>query len=188
MLAMLLIGISCLLVTAMNWQLRKFGEVTYEQILFHMNISLDSETRLLESFLQNTVMVTAIVLVVLYLLFGVKWCSGEYFEKIKRRVLRNKNKIAALVLVFSIVFVFIRLDVVEIVEDYQAKDQVSDFYEKHYNDPRNAEIVSPAKKRNLVLIFLESAPSTIIIISKSLLFATDTKHLPALLVKPVFTP
>ena len=160
MLALLLIGISCLLVTAMNWQLRKFGEVTYEQILFHMNISLDSETRLLTSFLQNTVMVTAIVLVALYLLFVIKWPWGKRWQNIKTNILKQKNKIASLFLVCSIIYVAIRLDIAEIIEDYHAKDQVSDFYEKHYRDPKEAEVVPPAKKRNLVLVFLESAEAT----------------------------
>ena len=144
----------------MNWQLRKFGEVTYEQILFHMNISLDSETRLLTSFLQNTVMVTAIVLVALYLLFVIKWPWGKRWQNIKTNILKQKNKIASLFLVCSIIYVAIRLDIAEIIEDYHAKGHVSDFYEKHYNDPREVEILSPAKKRNLVLIFLESAEAT----------------------------
>ncbi len=160
MLALLLIGISCLLVTAMNWQLRKFGEVTYEQILFHMNISLDSETRLLASFLQNTVMVTAIVLVVLCLLFGIKWPWGKKVQNIRDKVLFYKNKIALLFLICSIIYVAVRLDIAEIIEDYHAKGHVSDFYEKYYNDPREVEILSPAKKRNLVLVFLESAEAT----------------------------
>ncbi len=160
MLALLLMGISCLLVTAMNWQLRKFGEVTYEQILFHMNISLDSETRLLTSFLQNTVMVTAIVLVVLYSLFGIKWSWGKKVQNIRDKVLFYKNKIALIFLICSIVYVAVRLNIAEIIEDYHAKGHVSDFYEKHYSNPREAEILSPAKKRNLILIFLESAEAT----------------------------
>ncbi len=160
MLALIMVGISCMLVTAMLWQLRKFGEVTYEQILFHMNISLDSETRLVESFLQNTVMVTAIILTVLYLAFGVRWKRGAYWQAVQERVRRYQNKVAGLVLLGSVIFVAVRLDIGEIIEDYRARSVVSDFYEKYYRAPQEVELKAPAKKRNLVLIFLESAEAT----------------------------
>ena len=160
MVALIVLGISCLLVTAMLWQLRKFGEVTYEQILFHMNISLDSETRLLESFLQNTVMVTAIVLVLVYLSFGIRWNRAGRWQSIQDKVRRYQNKIAALALLGSITFVAIRLDIGEIIDDYRASSNVSNFYEEHYQNPRETKLKAPARKRNLVLIFLESAEAT----------------------------
>ena len=160
MLSLVMLGLACFLVTAMQWQLRKFGAVTYEQILFHMNISLDSESRLLASFLQNTVMVTAIVLLAVYLLFGVHWQRLGRWVRVQNFVRRYQKTLAGAALFSSFVFVIIRLDICEIIEDYHASSQVSDFYEKHYQAPQEVQLEVPAQKRNLVLIFLESAEAT----------------------------
>lgn len=159
MLALLMIAVACLLVTATNWQLRKFGEITYEQILFHLNISLDDEGKLFASFLQNTVMITFILLVVLYLLFGINW-QNKKWNVIRKVVLLYKNKIAGLLLLFAIFFALWRLNIPEIIEDYRSSSVVSDFYEENYVYPQNVKITASSKPKNLILIFIESLEAT----------------------------
>ena len=157
MLAWLMLGLACSLYMAMNWQLRKFGEVTYEQILFHMNISLDAESKLLASFLQNTVMTTAIVLAVVY---GVSKLNWGKLSGLKKIVAKYRNYLAGGLLLCSGVYVLIKLNIGEIIADYQASSVVSDFYEKYYQDPVEVSMTAPKQKRNLVLIFIESAEAT----------------------------
>ena len=157
MLALLMLGLACLLYTAMNWQLRKFGEVTYEQILFHMNISLDAESKLLASFLQNTVMTAAIVLAVVYGLSKLNWGRLSAFQAV---IAKYRNYLAGGLLLCSVAYVLVKLNIGEIIEDYKASSVVSDFYEKYYQNPVDTSVRAPKQKRNLVLIFVESAEST----------------------------
>lgn len=130
MLAPVIVFAASMLGLSVHWINRKFGEVTYEQILFHMNISLDAETRLMKSFLENTLMISAILLFVLYIVFGLKqyrWAAWERFaERVRRHAL--KLSLAYLAAVFG--FVAYRIDFAEIIEDYRASDVVSDFYEE----------------------------------------------------------
>ena len=73
MLALLVVFIGFMLFSTANWTVRKFGEVTYEQIIFHLNMPFASETRMMLSFLKNTVMTGAIVILVLALIFCYKY-------------------------------------------------------------------------------------------------------------------
>ena len=36
-----------------RWAIRKFGEMSYEQVIFHLNTPLDSETKLICSYLRS---------------------------------------------------------------------------------------------------------------------------------------
>lgn len=142
------------------WINRKFGEITYEQILFHLNISLDAETRLMKSFLENTLMLSVILLVVLWILFGLKQYRWPAWSNFAAKVRRNRLWLALLYLAASLGFTAYRIDFAEIVEDYRARDMVSDFYEENWINPRQTEVVFAPRKRNLVLIFGESFEAT----------------------------
>ena len=69
MLALLIFFVGFMLFSSANWVIDKFGEVTYEQILFHLNMPFSSEIRMVMSFLKNTVMTGVIIAVVLALFF-----------------------------------------------------------------------------------------------------------------------
>lgn len=160
MLAPVIVFAASMLGLSVHWINRKFGEVTYEQILFHMNISLDAETRLMKSFLENTLMISAILLFVLYIVFGLKQYRWAAWERLAERVRRHALKLSLAYLAAVFGFVAYRIDFAEIIEDYRASDIVSDFYEENWVDPRRTEVVFAPRKRNLVLIFGESFEAT----------------------------
>lgn len=160
MTALVIIFAATMLGMSTHWINRKFGDITYEQILFHMNISLDSETRLLKSFLENTLMVSVILLAVLYILFGLKQYRWAVWEKLAVWVRRHALKLSLVYLAAVLGFVAYRIDFAEIVEDYHARNVFSSFYEENWSDPQKAEILFPRHKRNLVMIFAESFEAT----------------------------
>jgi hypothetical protein len=43
MLALFIVFIGFMMFSSANWVVKKFGEVTYEQILFHLNMPFSSE-------------------------------------------------------------------------------------------------------------------------------------------------
>ena len=55
MLALLIVFAGFMMFSSANWIVRKFGEVTYEQIMFHLNMPFASETRMMLSYAKNTV-------------------------------------------------------------------------------------------------------------------------------------
>ena len=61
MVALIVFFAGFMLFSSANWVVRKFGEVTYEQIMFHLNMPFSSEVRMMMSFLKNTVMTGAII-------------------------------------------------------------------------------------------------------------------------------
>ena len=61
MLALLIFFVGFMLFSSANWVIDKFGEVTYEQIMFHLNMPFSSEIRMVMSFLKNTVMTGVII-------------------------------------------------------------------------------------------------------------------------------
>ncbi|MBR5154398.1 MAG: sulfatase-like hydrolase/transferase [Alphaproteobacteria bacterium] len=146
-LSLIIIFASYMLVSTSSWIVRKFGEVTYEQLVFHSNIPLDTDARLIKSYFQNTFMVAIIVVLV--------------FCYVLRKISLKKGFIASLVFsVFCLVYSFNVLNVKELLDEKNNHRKISTFYEMHYRDPLETKITSPQIKKNLILIFSESMETT----------------------------
>ena len=144
-----------------NWIIHKFGPVTYEQIIFHLNMPFDSETRLMLSYFKHTVMTGLIIVLVLALLFcrKYKW-HLKIIDKF-RDMVANKSLILSFVwLAFCCGWFFIRMNVWTMITYHSIKSETSQFYEQNYVMPQHTKITFPKHKRNLVLIFMESMEAT----------------------------
>ncbi len=157
----LLFSIGFFLAASAAWCIRKFGEVTYEQILFHLNMPFGSETRMIASYLKNTVMTGAIIIVVLYfLVFFKRSVRIPVISAFRNFLYNHRLSISVLWFVGCGVFIFFKMNVPLMLTMHQYKSETSTFYEKHYVWPQTAEIDLPAEKQNLILIFAESMEST----------------------------
>jgi len=146
-LSMLFVFIGYMFVSSANWIVRKFGQVTYEQIVFHLKTPLDSETKLIISYFQNTLMMAVIVVIAAYII----------------TIKMSKKKC----LIFSIIFLICTLglswDTLEmnkLIKEYKNHKITSTFYEENYVDSHHVAIKAPETKRNLIMIFAESMEST----------------------------
>ncbi|MBR1755975.1 MAG: LTA synthase family protein [Alphaproteobacteria bacterium] len=150
-----------MLFSSANWVVRKFGPVTYEQIMFHLNMPFHSEIRLILSYLQNTVMTGAIVVLVLWLLFSgkyrLKWSS---IERIRTKIYEYRWVLCLIWFVFCVAYYCWRMNVWAMITYRSYKREMSNFYEQYYVLPQNAEVSFPHQKRNLILIFMESMEAT----------------------------
>lgn len=150
-----------ILFSSANWIIRKFGPVTYEQIMFHLNMPFDSETRLMISYFQNTFMTAAIIAFVLWLLFTPRYhLKLRFVEPVRVFVYRHRLLLGLLWLVFCIVYFCVRMNVWTMINYRHYKREVSNFYEQYYVIPQQTQIEFPTQKRNLILIFMESIEST----------------------------
>ena len=136
-----------MLFSTSEWIIRKFGKVTYEQIVFHLNVPMASEIALICSFLQNTVLIASIISVIAYF--------------ISKRINLRKFLTASSVL-FAVFFglSWHILDVSNLINEYKNHTVMGQFYETYYVDPNSIKIIPPKNKRNLIMIFAESMEST----------------------------
>ena len=146
-LSLFIIFISYMLASTSGWIVRKFGEVTYEQLVFHSNIPLDTDARLIKSFMQNTIMVSLIIVIVLFFVL--------------RKISIKKSIIFSLIFAISCLFYsYNKLNIKTLLEERHNHQEFGTFYETHYKDPKNINITSPQNKPNLILIFTESMETT----------------------------
>ena len=161
MLSLFIFFIGFMLFSSANWVVEKFGEVTYEQIMFHLNMPFSSEIRMIMSYIKNTVMTGAIIVVVLILFFGLKYRVHVKIIDACRDWVRQKRLPLSLAwLAFCFVFVFFRMNVYNMITFHKYKTETSNFYEENYVIPQQTKITFPAHKRNLILIFAESIEAT----------------------------
>lgn len=135
------------------WIVDKFGNVTTEQLLFHLYMPLDSDAKTIISFVRNTIF-WAVGLTVLYafVLKKIQSIKPNNFFVI------HFSKLTYLFFGGCIVFSAVKLNVPNWFKDNFSSR--SNFYETYYSDPSQVKLTFPDKKRNLVLIFVESFEST----------------------------
>ena len=161
MLALLIFFVGFMMFSSANWVIEKFGEVTYEQIMFHLNMPFSSEIRMVMSFLKNTVMTGVIIAVVLALLFCQKYrLHVKTLDAFRNWVNARRIKLSLVWLLFCVVFVFFRMNVWNMITFHQYKSITSNFYEENYVIPQQTKITFPKNKPNLILLFAESIEAT----------------------------
>ena len=161
MLSLFIFFIGFMLFSSANWVVEKFGEVTYEQIMFHLNMPFSSEIRMIMSYIKNTVMTGTIIVVVLILFFGLKYrVHVKVIDACRDWVRQKRLPLSLAWLAFCFVFVFFRMNVYNMITFHKYKTETSNFYEENYVIPQQTKITFPAHKRNLILIFAESIETT----------------------------
>lgn len=161
MLSLLIFFLGFMLFSSANWVVKKFGEVTYEQIMFHLNMPFSSEIRMVMSFLKHTVMTGTILVVVLALFFCHKYkFHVKVLDAFRSFVYQKRLLLSSAWFAFCIVFVFFRMNVWNMITYHQYKSETSNFYEENYVIPQQTKITFPANKHNLILIFAESIEAT----------------------------
>lgn len=161
MLSLLIFFAGFMLFSSANWVVKKFGEVTYEQIMFHLNMPFSSEFRMVLSYLKNTVMTGTIIVIVLAVLFCCKYkVHIKAIDAFRNFVYRKRLALSIAWFIFCLIFVFFKMNVWNMITFHQYKMETSNFYEQNYVIPQQTKITFPTHKRNLILIFAESIEAT----------------------------
>lgn len=146
-LSLVLIFIGYMFTSTANWVVRKFGELTYEQITFHLNVPLDTDPRLIMSYALNTVLMVAIIAFISYII-------------LKRVSSRKSLFFAILFLLSSLAYTYNKLGIGDLLKEKDNQNILGNFYEQHYVNPYATDVKTPENKRNLIMIFAESMEST----------------------------
>ena len=150
-----LLFIAVMLISTSYWIVDKFGEVTLEQVLFHIYMPLDADQKMIVSFIRNTIF-WAIGVVALV---GFLICDKFYFKgirTIKKLFQRHLTAFVFAVVIISLIVAYVQLNVHGVIKSYMYPEKLSRFYEIYYTNPRQVQLTFPSKKQNLILIFLES--------------------------------
>lgn len=153
MFATFVVFIAYVLAATARWLTRKFGVITLDQIIFHLNMPIDAEEKLISSYFDNVWFAAVGVAIIFYFLCvhrrERKWCVSQFFY-------RHCRLIAGGFFVLCLCYCGIKMRVDKMWGQYKRFQVVSTFFEDNYIDPRKVKLSFPKRKRNLIVIFMES--------------------------------
>lgn len=164
-LTVVLVFIGLLLVQVAKWVPNTFGNIPFEQVVFHLLVPMEgTDMSFVESFIQDCLPIPAIVSGLL--LFFCFLRDMIVSSDIKNDVFEHKKN-NVLIIITTVACLFIYgfgitdcVRAVGIDEYWYNISHPSKIYENYYVDPSTVNYTFPEQKRNLVYIFLESMETT----------------------------
>lgn len=165
-----------------RWFIFRFGKITPEQFLFNFKSPIEgASTDMFKEIMMSPTFlsVSSVVLFLIIIMF-----SYEIYVVIKnsKKKILSQNILRKATFIFSIIalvggitYGFKKLDLMEIVKEFFSD---STYYSDNYVDPRTVKMSFPAKKRNLIHIYLESVENSYL--SKDLGGYMDVNLMPEL--------
>jgi len=158
--------ISSILIFSPLWIREIFGDVTLDEIIFHLMVPLEGSdvTSYVIDGIKCILLPSLAVSAIMYVILQFKY---KYMLKLEIKI-RNKQFTIApprcirliiyiLFFIFSLMFCLIKLDIIEYA---RANLSSSTFIEDNYVDPKDVDIKFPENKRNLIYIIMESMESS----------------------------
>lgn len=144
-----------------KWYLDVYGRIGFDSILYTLTASLSGvQTDLLINYLKNALLPTFLAAALVWVLLFVR--SGKklvmtLFGKRRLTVYPFRRGAACLMgALLSLTLILYTANWVGLVDYLKASVDYSTLFEEAYRDPAEVEITFPAKKRNLIYIYLES--------------------------------
>lgn len=165
-----LVFIAMAVFMAVLWCWATFGNVPFEQILFHLLVPVEGSN--VDVFIEFGLhyLPFAALFTFLILLLVVRWTKNQTFLYV---TVRNRERQIPLIplqplrrhfILFGVLALIVSLFsgacVLQVPQYIGDQLYPSTLYEDKYVDPRTANLTFPERKRNLVYIFLESMENT----------------------------
>ena len=143
-----------LLARACQWMLKTWTGLTMEELVYHLNTSLEgTNTDMIWDFIEYCVIIAIVVCVALCLV-----CVALRKRKVIYRCLLSAVTVLSVIgIVVSVRNVWTTLDVSAYANN---RSEYSSFIDDNYVDPASVDINFPEQKRNLIYIYLESMETT----------------------------
>lgn len=142
----IIVLISYILLLSIEWLYNTTGNLTIEQLIFHLKVPIEgTDTSMIKQYIIQVIPISIILSIVTTMI--VKAVQGK-------RLLKYLDK---MILASSIVFVFMKANVVGYVAN---QIRASSFIEENYTRVEEENIIFPEEKNNLIYIFLESMESS----------------------------
>lgn len=165
----LIVSFSGLLLIGANYYANVYGSDYLNEILFYMATGLENaDLSVMTDFFKSQWMI--LVVAILLLIFPLFTFNQQYLAEIKfknqEKTIRlfpffksliGKTTYTFIVLLSTLVFTYYTIE----LDAYLAQiNSESSFIEDHYVDPEETKITFPEKKRNLIVLYLESMEPT----------------------------
>ena len=163
------IFILLLLSLSLNWIGANFGGVTFDEILFHLNMPLKGTGgNYVQTYITKAVLPAAGIIVEALVLFFIIRAFLQMFPKAWEKVKNGLEKVQKYSVWAGIVIIVVWLSAASVraqnwfgfFDFVQGIMQRTNFFEEEYIDPKNVTLTFPEKKRNLIYILVESAESS----------------------------
>ncbi len=166
----ILVFLSITILVSVYWLKSYFGLVSIEQYLFHLAVPLDeTNTDVFVLYMRQAMIAILLLIIIYHLVIFLRTKYQPQLEiKIGRKELainifpftgikKHYFKVSAILFLISIFCASFSLGIVEFLKNYF---DISTIYEDYYVSPNDVDITFPEKKRNLILIHLESMETT----------------------------
>ena len=160
----LLLFLFLLLTLSIPWTLRNYDNIGFDEIVFHLNMPLKGASIYMENYRKVVLLpaigisvevIASIVMVSLFL--------GS-FTKTKTLICQIRKWMPLIVtstfVVWAVVLLYLGQVHFKLLDYVGNLTRTSKLIEEEYVDPREANITFPAKKRNLIQIFIESGETS----------------------------
>lgn len=154
---------------ALIWSLCNYGNISMDEILFHLSISLKGTSRdILLGFLLDVILPAAAAIAFFELLTHAPVKQSCLIESrrfpalwVQAFPLRTSALVGLLGIIGWFCFLVVCADQSFSFFDFVRSQLItSDFIEQEYVDPRDVSLVFPEEKRNLITIYVESAETS----------------------------
>lgn len=162
----MLITLAIAIILSSFWVINYFDNPTFEQILYHIYTSVSgTDIKIIANYLIKCLLIPGVI-TILFLIFNKK--INKLFEK---KWISNNITIASIII--FIASIYFSLDYTGCIS-YLTNQQVeSTFIEENYVDPQKVNIIFPEKKKNLIVLYIESMESSYSSIDKGGLFKNN---------------
>ncbi len=165
----LIILISIAIIISINWLYNNFGNLSFEEIVFHLKVPLDGTNdsfifNYLKEALPKIIICTALICVILFVDKIIKIKKEKHSKrniysdlKLIYKSTRLKLLIAIIILIISVIY---SCQKTEIISYIRIVTDNSKLIEENYVSSEQVKITFPEEKQNLIYIFMESMEST----------------------------
>lgn len=165
----LIIFISFTIIISVNWLYNNFGNLSLEEIIFHLKVPLEGSNsnfilNYLKEALPQIVIYTAIISIILFLDIIIR---AKIEKHGKRTIYSNikliyktiwfKTLVAIIILTISIIYSCEKTQIVTYIKNVTDNSKL---VEQNYVSSKDIEMKFPEKKQNLIYIFMESMENT----------------------------
>ena len=150
----LVVALALLLTFSIHWMLKTWANLSMEELVYHLQVPLEGTN---ESMVTEYIKVALLPTILISLLIIVGMALTRKRKKTFRVLLFGSLVLSICVGGFSVYQAWEKLDISEYIAN---KMEDSVFIDTLYADPGTTKITFPAKKRNLIYIFLESMETT----------------------------
>lgn len=160
--------ILCACVLGSIWVRKYFGDVTFDEVLFQITSPIEGTNMgVIYNCIFNLIIPVFLVSLILYII--IFYNSNNYINLevgFKKKMINinlypftKKDRIIIFIIlsIICIGFGLTKLDIIGYIKD---SIKTSTFIEEHYINPKDVNIVLPDKKKNVIVLFLESMESS----------------------------